>query len=64
MSSMLYSYNTLKSAFPLAELHFYTKKVAYSKVRGVFPVDISSEFRIGQYIDDDHLEDAPHFIKK
>ena len=23
---------------------------------------ISSEFRMGEYIDDDHREDAPHFI--
>ena len=28
----------------------------------VFPMVISSEFLIDQYRDDDHREDAPHFI--
>ena len=28
----------------------------------VFPMVISSEFHIRRYIDDDHQEDAPHFI--
>ena len=29
---------------------------------GIFPMVISSEFRMSQYRDDDHREDAPHFI--
>ena len=32
-----------------------------SKVECIFPIVISSEFRIGQYRDDDHREDAPLF---
>ena len=32
-----------------------------NKVRCAFPMVISSEFRMGQYIDDDHREDASHF---
>ena len=32
------------------------------KVGCVFPMVISSEFRKGQYTDDDHREDASHFI--
>ena len=35
----------------------------FKQVRRVFPLVISSEFRMGQYRDDDHREDAPHFIK-
>ena len=31
-----------------------------SKVGCIFPVVISSEFRLGQYRDDDHREDALH----
>ena len=33
-----------------------------TKVGRVFPMVISSEFRMGQYRDDDHREYAPHFI--
>ena len=33
------------------------------KVGCVFPMVISSEFRIEQNRDDDHREDAPHFTK-
>ena len=32
------------------------------KVERVFLTVIWSEFRMGQYRDDDHREDAPHFI--
>ena len=32
------------------------------KVGYIFPMVVSSEFRRGQYRDDDHQEDAPHFI--
>ena len=32
------------------------------KVGCIFPMVISSEFRMGQYRDDDHREDAPHFM--
>ena len=32
-----------------------------SKMGCVFPMVILSEFRIGQYGDDDHWDDAPHF---
>ena len=32
-----------------------------SKVGCIFPMIILSEFRMGQYRDDDHREDAPHF---
>ena len=32
-----------------------------SKVGCIFPMIILSEFRMGQYRDDDHLEYAPHF---
>ena len=40
----------------------YTPKVEVNKVGCVFPIVISCEFRMGQYIlDDDHREDAPHF---
>ena len=38
-----------------------TPKVEVIKVGSVFPMVISSEFRMRQYIDDDHREDAPHF---
>ena len=31
------------------------------KVGCIFPMVISSEFRMGQYRDDDHREDASHF---
>ena len=34
----------------------------YCEVGCIFPMVISSEFRMGQYRDDDHSEDAPHFI--
>ena len=34
----------------------------YCEVGCIFPMVISSEFRMGQYRDDDHCEDAPHFI--
>ena len=33
-----------------------------TKVGRVFRMVISSELRMGQYIDDDYREDAPHFI--
>ena len=33
------------------------------KVGRVFPMIILSEFRMEKYRDDDHREDAPHFIK-
>ena len=33
----------------------------YGKVGRGFPMVISSEFRMGQYRDDDHHEDAPYF---
>ena len=33
-----------------------------SKVGCVFPMVISFEFRMGQYWDDDHREDAPQFM--
>ena len=36
-------------------------KVCFCKVGRAFPVVISSEFRMEQYRDDDHREDAPHF---
>ena len=36
--------------------------VIYGKVACVFPMVISSEFRMRQCRDDDHREDAPHFI--
>ena len=26
-----------------------------------FPMVLSTEFHLGQYMDDDHREDAPHF---
>ena len=29
----------------------------------IFPIVISSEFRIGQYRDDDHREDAPTLLR-
>ena len=32
-----------------------------NKVGCVFPIVIGSEFRIQQYRDDDHREDAPYF---
>ena len=35
----------------------------YNKVGCVLPIVIWSEFRIGQYSDDDHRRRAPHFIK-
>ena len=34
------------------------------KVGCVFQMVIWSEFRMGQYSDDDHREDAPHFMVK
>ena len=34
-----------------------------TKMGCVFPMVIWSEFRMGQYRDDDHREDASHFIK-
>ena len=43
-----------------AILIFLTFKV--TKVGRVFRMVMSSEFRMGQYIDDDHREDVPHFI--
>ena len=33
-----------------------------SKVGCAFPMVISSDFRMGKHRDDDHEEDAPHFI--
>ena len=36
-------------------------KVEVNKVGCVFPMVISSEFRMRQYIDDDHREDTPRF---
>ena len=33
------------------------------KVECIFPMVILSDFRTGQYRDDDHWEDAPHFMK-
>ena len=36
--------------------------IQYTKVGRVFRMVMSSEFRMGQYIDDDHREDVPHFI--
>ena len=32
------------------------------KVECVFPMVISSDFRVGQHRDDDYQEDAPHLI--
>ena len=32
-----------------------------NKVECVFPMVISSDFRMGQHRDDDHQKDAPHF---
>ena len=37
------------------------KTLARNKVGCVFPMVISFEFCMGQYIDDDHREYAPHF---
>ena len=34
------------------------------KVECIFQMVISSEFRVGQYRDDDHRGDAPHFISR
>ena len=34
----------------------------YCKARSIFLTVIWSEFRMGQYRDDDHREDTPHFI--
>ena len=39
------------------------KWIKKSKVGCIFPLVISSEFRMGQYRDDNHREDAPHFIR-
>ena len=39
------------------------KWIKKSKVGFIFPLVISSEFRMGQYRDDNHREDAPHFIR-
>ena len=36
--------------------------VSFYKVGCVFPMVISSEFRMEQHRDDDHQEDVPHFI--
>ena len=33
-----------------------------TKAGCVFPIVISSDLRMGQHRDDDHQEDAPHFI--
>ena len=41
---------------------FYMNYYVKNKVECVFPVVIWSEFRMVQYRDDDHWEDAPHFI--
>ena len=38
-----------------------TRTVKVNKVGCAFPMVIWSEFRMGQYRDDDHREDAPHF---
>ena len=38
--------------------------MAGSKVGRVFRMVILSEFRMGQYIDDDHREDTPHFTRE
>ena len=35
-----------------------------AKVGRVLPMGISSELRIEQFKDDDHREDAPHFMKE
>ena len=34
-----------------------------SKVECAFPMVILSEFRMGQYRDDDYRDEAPHFIE-
>ena len=40
----------------------YAKETFYlDKVGCIFSMVIWSEFRVGQYRDDDHLEDAPQF---
>ena len=38
------------------------QKVFRNKVECVFPMVIWSKFRMGQYKDNDHREDTPHFI--
>ena len=43
----------------LARINYYDGKVGC-----VFPMVISSDFRMGQHRDDDHQEDAPHFNLK
>ena len=36
----------------------------FFKVGCIFPMVISSDSRMGQHRDDDHQEDAPHFMNR
>ena len=53
---MLYPMVLKSSLFQVVQKY----KLIY-KVGRVFPMVIWSEFRLGEYRDDDHREDAPHF---
>ena len=43
-------------------LHLNWYYMSYNKLGCVFPMVISSDFRMGEHRDDDHEEDAPYFI--
>ena len=48
---------TLRFSSMMVEKNWSNRKVGC-----IFPMVITPEFHMGQYRDDDHREDAPHFI--
>ena len=50
------------SELTLFSLESIRSLIQVTKVGRILPMVISPEFRMGQYRDDDHREDAPHFI--
>ena len=54
--------NEYQPTFQQFKYYLRESYLLWCKVGCIFPMVISSEFRMGQFRDDDHRRDAPHFI--